>query len=251
MRLTQAQQRAVYERGADMLVAAGAGSGKTSVLSKRIAALIAERRMDADGFIAVTFTRAAAGKLKSKYARNLPHAPKKRRARRARTAACACKKDTSMIATIDALCKRIVERYYYVCGTDPLFSIADEEETAVMQSLAAEALAEEMYETQNEAYMRLDDAYGEGYDSSLGETVIHIYNALKNKTDGTVWLEEKCAEFSLDGASFAGTDVMRLLKSNMAHSARRSAAADQRRAAPSEDDERLTYFARYARRRFR
>ncbi len=159
MRLTQAQQRAVYERGADMLVAAGAGSGKTSVLSKRIAALIAERRMDADGFIAVTFTRAAAGKLKSKIRAELAACAEEAQGEtRAYLLRALAKTDTSMIATIDALCKRIVERYYYVCGTDPLFSIADEEETAVMQSLAAEALAEEMYETQNEAYLRLDDA---------------------------------------------------------------------------------------------
>ena len=42
IRYTKAQQRAIYDRNGDMLVSAAAGSGKTSVLSARVSALIEE-----------------------------------------------------------------------------------------------------------------------------------------------------------------------------------------------------------------
>lgn len=247
MKLTEAQNTAVYQRDSDMLVSAGAGSGKTSVLSKRIAALIAEGRMDADSFIAVTFTRAAAGKLKSKIRAELTalcaDAEGENRDRLTRELA---KLEMSMISTIDALCKRITERYYYISGTDPLFSIADEEETAVLKSLAAEALAEEMYETENEAYMKLDDAYGEGYDSSLTDIIVNLYDFLQNKPDGAAWLDEKCAEFYLDADAFTHTEVMRVFKKYMhVMLGEAERLIDDAARLSADDHERCGYFAHY------
>ena len=42
MRLTERQSQAVYQRGGNLLVSAAAGSGKTSVLAKRIVSLVEE-----------------------------------------------------------------------------------------------------------------------------------------------------------------------------------------------------------------
>ena len=62
---TVAQQCAINTRGSTVLVSAGAGSGKTKVLTERLMGFVtdAEHPADLDSFLIITFTRAAAGSL--------------------------------------------------------------------------------------------------------------------------------------------------------------------------------------------
>ena len=57
---TPPQWQAIAITGADVLVAAAAGSGKTEVLSERIARKVATNRWDIDRLLVLTFTTAAA-----------------------------------------------------------------------------------------------------------------------------------------------------------------------------------------------
>ena len=55
--LNEPQRAAVVHQGAPLLVVAGAGSGKTRVLTRRIAWLISERRAHPGSILAITFTK--------------------------------------------------------------------------------------------------------------------------------------------------------------------------------------------------
>jgi len=66
--LNPVQRDAVTAPDGPLLVVAGAGSGKTRVLTNRIAFLIAERQVSPFGLLAITFTNKAAGEMKERVA---------------------------------------------------------------------------------------------------------------------------------------------------------------------------------------
>ena len=67
---TDSQQDAIHKSGCQLLVAAGAGSGKTSVLTERILTKILQGS-DIDNFLVVTFTVASAEDMKEKLRKKL------------------------------------------------------------------------------------------------------------------------------------------------------------------------------------
>ena len=63
---TNEQQEAIYQKGENILVAAGAGSGKTAVLVERIIQKILNDNLSIDRLLVVTFTNAAASEMRER-----------------------------------------------------------------------------------------------------------------------------------------------------------------------------------------
>ena len=118
MALTPGQQKCVDTLDAPLAVSAGAGSGKTFTLTRRIVhALECGYLDDIDQVLAITFTSKAAGEIKSRVKGAL---------RAQGMTDQALKVDGAWISTIHGMCSRILRAHALELGIDPQFVIADE-----------------------------------------------------------------------------------------------------------------------------
>ena len=109
--LNPAQREAVLHYEGPLLVLAGAGSGKTRVLTTRIARLIEHHGVDPRQILAVTFTNKAAGEMRERIARLLGSEP------------------TGMwVGTFHAIGARLLRSAAHLVGRTPNFTIYDEDD---------------------------------------------------------------------------------------------------------------------------
>ena len=73
VKYTNEQKRVIDERGANILVSAAAGSGKTAVLTERILSLITDEKqpIDIDKMLILTYTKAAAAEMRERISSKL------------------------------------------------------------------------------------------------------------------------------------------------------------------------------------
>lgn len=114
--LNPPQREAVLHEGGPLVVFAGAGSGKTRVITHRVAHLVTERGVAPRNVLAVTFTNKAASQLKGRLERLIG-----RRATR-----------ELWVGTFHATCARLLRRYASEIGIRRDFSIYDEQDSRAM-----------------------------------------------------------------------------------------------------------------------
>lgn len=71
--LNPEQKKAVTHENGPVLIVAGAGTGKTTVITKRIAWLIEQKKAKSDEILALTFTDKAVGEMEERVDRLLPY----------------------------------------------------------------------------------------------------------------------------------------------------------------------------------
>ncbi len=113
---TDEQLRAIERRDGGLLVAAGAGSGKTSVLVERFARAVIEDGVPVDAILAITFTEKAAAELKARVRERFAAAGRHAEARAA---------EGAFISTIHGFCSTILRGHALAAGIDPEYRVLD------------------------------------------------------------------------------------------------------------------------------
>ena len=113
---TSPQWQAIAITGADILVAAAAGSGKTEVLSERIARKVATNRWDIDKLLVLTFTTAAAKnmivRIEDKISERLLSTKREEDLLFLRKQRMLM--NDAYISTIDSFCLNVLKKFYYL-----------------------------------------------------------------------------------------------------------------------------------------
>ena len=121
--LNPQQRRAVLHQGGPLLIVAGAGSGKTRVLTYRIAYLLAERGAQPGEILAITFTNKAAGEMKERVAALV--GPRAR---------------AMWVSTFHSMCVRILRAEHKALGLKSTFSIYDQGDSQRLMALVLREL---------------------------------------------------------------------------------------------------------------
>ncbi|MGN1166164.1 MAG: ATP-dependent helicase, partial [Lachnospiraceae bacterium] len=106
--LNDKQQEAVYYTEGPLLILAGAGSGKTRVLTHRIAYLIDEKGVNPWNILAITFTNKAAGEMRERVDNLVGFGS-----------------ESIWVSTFHSMCVRILRRHINLLGYDTNFTIYD------------------------------------------------------------------------------------------------------------------------------
>ncbi|HUK44305.1 MAG TPA: UvrD-helicase domain-containing protein [Gaiellaceae bacterium] len=121
------QQLAAVDATGEVFVSAGAGTGKTAVLVERFVLAVCDEGLDVDSVLVITYTRKAAGELRSRIRLALLE---RRRPDLAREL------DGAWISTIHGFCARLLRAHPFAVGIDPAFHELDDEHGAVLRGEA-------------------------------------------------------------------------------------------------------------------
>jgi ATP-dependent helicase/nuclease subunit A len=136
---TEEQRHAIERRQGDLLLDAGAGSGKTSVLVERFVRSVLEDGIAVEAILTITFTEKAAAEMRDRIRARLRELGADEAARAT---------EGAFISTIHGFCARALRAHALGAGIDPLFVVLDEPEAGRIADAAFDEALEDM--AQNE-----------------------------------------------------------------------------------------------------
>ncbi len=164
---TLEQQRAIDRRSGDLLLDAGAGSGKTSVLVERFVQSVLQDGIDVSAMLTITFTEKAAAELRDRIRARLRALGAVEAARRT---------EGAFISTIHGFCARVLRVNALAAGLDPQFAVLDRYQSEPLSAAAFEAALEELAREADGAV----DLIADYTQWSLRAAVLSVYAQLRS-----------------------------------------------------------------------
>ncbi|WPD19793.1 UvrD-helicase domain-containing protein [Thermaerobacter composti] len=226
-RWTGEQWQAIALRGANLLVSAAAGAGKTSVLVERVVRRVLDPAdpLDVDRVLVVTFTEAAAAQMKERIRERLEAAlaqhPDDRRLRRQLALL-----GRASISTVHAFCLRIIRQYFYRLGLDPATKVAGEHEAQLLRHEVLDDLFERRYAAAAADFLALVEAYGgRRGDEDLRQLVLALYESAYAQPWPEAWLDALVRMYREAGADLDGARWLQAAREGVARRLQRHAMA--------------------------
>ena len=208
---TKAQRAAIDARNCSLAVSAAAGSGKTTVLTRRIIEKL-QNGADISGMLIVTFTNDAASDLLVKIRKALSSAlsdnPSSSHMRRQ-----LIKSSGAKISTISSFCASLVRSNFQLCKVPSDFSVLSDTQDELLRLNIADELINDYYAGRvEETFGKIEDfgafadTFGKpGDDAALSGNISFIYDKLSNTIDFIDTLKKFRDTVLFDGADFSKT----------------------------------------------
>ena len=162
-RWTKEQEEAIYTSGKNIIVSAGAGSGKTAVLSERVLHKI-EEGTHVNELLILTFTRAAADEMKDRIRKKISG---KEELKKELTLL-----NSSYITTFDSFALSVVKKYHYLLNITDNINITDESIVKIQNKKILDLIFERSYK--NIRFQELIKKYCIKTDKVLKENILSI-----------------------------------------------------------------------------
>lgn len=132
------QEDVINTTGVNMIVSASAGSGKTSVMIRKIFGYISGGKCNVDDLLVLTYTKSAAQEMKKKLVDKIKESSDENMQGQLERI------QQADISTFDSFCQRLAKKYFYVLGIDPAFGVLEGGDKMYAQMLSMDGAIRKM-----------------------------------------------------------------------------------------------------------
>jgi ATP-dependent helicase/nuclease subunit A len=200
--MTPSQQAALTARG-NVLVVAGAGTGKTHTLVERCCSLLLDEGCSLEEILMVTFTDAAAAemrkRIRGRLAEKVSQTGDARMIQRLEEQIALL--DTAYISTLHSFCLRLVREHFHDerLRLDPEFIVLTEEQAHALRNNVLDALLEAHYGGASEdarAFRKFVLEQVSGDETKVRELIWQLHRYSRSLADPEAWFEKQLAMFA-------------------------------------------------------
>ncbi len=179
MAWTKEQEEAIYKEGTNIIVSAGAGSGKTAVLTERVLEKV-KKGVPITSLLILTFTKLAASEMRERIGSKL----KKENLTNALNDL-----DKADITTFDAYSLSLVKKYYYLLGVSPDINVIDSSVIYLYKKNILNNIFEDLYNKEDKEFLSLISDYSIKDDKEIFTYILTLNDKLDLKVDKRSYLD--------------------------------------------------------------
>lgn len=172
--LTKEQQLAVDKQNTNIIVSAGAGSGKTTVLKERVLRIL-KQGININDLIILTFTNNAAQEMKERIRKIINENDDVKEQ--------SLLIDQAYITTFDSFAQSLVKKYNYLLNISKDFFIVDSTIVNTKINNIIDSIFEKFYKEKNQKFINLISDFCIKDDLDVRKSIINVYKSLSNLID--------------------------------------------------------------------
>lgn len=205
-RWTEEQQQAIDLEGSNILVSAGAGSGKTAVLSERTLRKV-KSGVNIDQILILTFTKAAAYEMMLRIRDKISKAGLLEQLNRI---------DKAYITTFDSFALSVVKKYHDRLNLAKNIAIVDENVISLLKKELLDEVFEKFYKENSSCFEKLITDFCLRDDNEIKKYILDLNNKLDLKYDKEIYLDNYVSKYyDTDTIKARVNEYESLLKSNI------------------------------------
>ena len=178
---TKEQQDAISKSGTNMIISAGAGSGKTAVLTERVIEKL-RHGIHIRSLLILTFTNAAASEMKERIRSALNKEPELKTE--------LDQLDSAYITTFDSYALSLVKKYHYLLDLPKEIKITSSSIVSMKRKELLDNIINELYEQNNSLFLECIQSFCLKSDQNIRQAILNYDDKLNLRTDKQEYLNK-------------------------------------------------------------